>query len=91
MIFFSFGICLYGWEKVEDYFWPKSIFSWFPFQFVIAIFHLLRLSLWPLLTLKKQKLSHVTFIISSGTTLGIQFCLVVLVKNFIKFLWHNFS
>lgn len=77
MTVFSFGIYLYGLEKVEDYFWPKSVFSWFPFQFVIAIFHFLRLSLWPLLTLKKQNLSLVTFIISNGPTLGIQSCTVL--------------
>lgn len=71
----SFGIYLYGWEKVKDYFWPKSIFSWSPFQFVIAIFYLLCLSLCLAFTyFKKQKLSLVVFIISSGSTLGIQSC-----------------
>lgn len=32
-------------EEIEDYFWLESIFSWFPCQFVIAIFHLLGLNL----------------------------------------------
>lgn len=32
-------------EEMEDDFWPESIFSWFPCQFVIATFHSLGLNL----------------------------------------------